>query len=198
MRAAEGARLRTASMTRGSGRSATARTPTIPLAAGVSIMIHAKYHAVTLTPQPLLAELDRAASQACVVVPELPVNKTRIARPEPCQTGNTCAPWQTAYMSLGEACTYSNQCQSGLECMDNGLGEASCGYSSSNNARVCQPGWAGACGTDPNYSSCGYPRGSSSETGVCGGSGASCSGESHVGAHQRLADCIADMYVLPT
>ncbi|RSH93051.1 hypothetical protein EHS25_007404 [Saitozyma podzolica] len=92
-----------------------------------------------------------------------------------CQTGNTCAPWQTAYMSVGQACTYSNQCQSGLECMDNGLGEASCGYSSSKNARVCQPGWVGACGTDPTYSSCGYPRGSSSETGVCGGSGASCS-----------------------
>jgi hypothetical protein len=96
-----------------------------------------------------------------------------------CQTDNTCAPWQTAYKSLGEACTYSNQCQTGLECMDNGLGEASCGYSSSNNARVCQNGWTGACGNDPNYSSCGYPRGSSSETGVCGGSGASCSGESH-------------------
>jgi hypothetical protein len=79
-------------MTRGSGRSATARTPTTRLAAGVSTSIHPEYHAITpLTPQAPLAGLGRAASQACVVVPGLPVRATRTARLEPARQ-TTLAP----------------------------------------------------------------------------------------------------------
>ncbi|ORY25054.1 hypothetical protein BCR39DRAFT_545179 [Naematelia encephala] len=61
-----------------------------------------------------------------------------------------------------------------MVCVDDGTGTATCRASSSNRARVCEPGISDSCSSDPNYSTCGTARSGSSETGVCGGAGVSC------------------------